>query len=735
MFVRAVRGRGAVLLGVGVGGTVCGALALRGSADASLALMSVVERVLIGGGVAGAWIAGAAGLGWLALGAMERLGGANDSGGASDGVRTAIASGLGVALALWLAHLMGAAGMYAGRMGGWWAWAIPALGMVVMVRAMNGGRTGDGGARGAGAWVMSAALGAGGGVMLAAAANPPGALWRSEAHGYDVLSYHLQLPKEWLAGGRLMGLEHNVYSWLPSYMEAVYLQLGAMMGRAGGDIAAGTGMALYAAAMSHAGLALVCAWMTAVLVRRWLRGAGCAGGAGDEGGEGAGAARLGGAIAGGVMALTPWVVVVSSLAYNEMAACVCVLGALLVVELRGVRGVVRGVAMGVLMGAASGAKPTWLIMAGVAVGAVVLMRTPRRELVGVIAGGAVGGVFAVGPWLVRNGVQSGNPVFPFGAGLFGSGHWSAEQASRFARAHAFDGGLFERVGLLFSADRGVLHGQWSVFFMLAAAGLVAGCAHARTRRLTVMLGVMLALQAAAWMFVGHLQARFLLPLVVAGSAAVGVGAWVVVACARGGARRGGVALVMLGPLVLGVASVHAFVAERDGAPNRFLIGGVEALNGSLFATDGARAFLGAAEEQSPEVMVNLGLGPASRIGLLLLVGDATPLYYTRPVVYHTTWDRSPLGEALERAGGDAGGASRLLRGMGITHVLVNGSEVERLSRYAGGDALESPERVAAFERGMRGGVVMEWPAGAGGRRLIEIEEDARDGVGAGRIGD
>jgi hypothetical protein len=43
-------------------------------------------------------------------------------------------------------------------------------------------------------------------VLLLAACCPPGTLWRSEALGFDVLSYHLQLPREWLAGGRLAPL-------------------------------------------------------------------------------------------------------------------------------------------------------------------------------------------------------------------------------------------------------------------------------------------------------------------------------------------------------------------------------------------------------------------------------------------------------------------------------------------------------------------------------------------------
>ena len=38
------------------------------------------------------------------------------------------------------------------------------------------------------------------GIMLAfvMACNPPGVLWASEYGGFDALSYHLQLPREWI---------------------------------------------------------------------------------------------------------------------------------------------------------------------------------------------------------------------------------------------------------------------------------------------------------------------------------------------------------------------------------------------------------------------------------------------------------------------------------------------------------------------------------------------------------
>ena len=105
-------------------------------------------------------------------------------------------------------------------------------------------------------------------------ATRPAPLWGSEFGGYDVLEYHLELPQEWLAAGRLSPLDHNAYSYLPSYLEAASMHLGAMTlapkatatGGAYGLIA-GEGYRLMACQFLHAGFTMIAAWLVARLVR------------------------------------------------------------------------------------------------------------------------------------------------------------------------------------------------------------------------------------------------------------------------------------------------------------------------------------------------------------------------------------------------------------------------------------------------------------------------------------
>ena len=53
-------------------------------------------------------------------------------------------------------------------------------------------------------------------VALVGACVPPGMLWTpDEPHGYDVVAYHFQVPREWYELGRIVPLKHNVFSYFP----------------------------------------------------------------------------------------------------------------------------------------------------------------------------------------------------------------------------------------------------------------------------------------------------------------------------------------------------------------------------------------------------------------------------------------------------------------------------------------------------------------------------------------
>ena len=56
--------------------------------------------------------------------------------------------------------------------------------------------------------------------MVAGASLFPGLLWKPlDPHPYDVMSYHLQIPREWFDAGRIVQLHDNAFCYFPMGME------------------------------------------------------------------------------------------------------------------------------------------------------------------------------------------------------------------------------------------------------------------------------------------------------------------------------------------------------------------------------------------------------------------------------------------------------------------------------------------------------------------------------------
>ncbi|QKK09963.1 MAG: hypothetical protein HND58_18615 [Planctomycetota bacterium] len=169
---------------------------------------------------------------------------------------------VGVAIMVSLSHLLGVFGLLNG---------VTAIGSCVvgigllLAQIARASRPGTTPARlGPGQIVIAALAMPAAAVLVVAALMPPGWLWGSEYGGFDALSYHLQLPQEWLASGRITPVEHNVYSYLPGYIESAFTHLGALtLAPLDRGLVAGDGWRLLACQGLHAGLVVATAWITA----------------------------------------------------------------------------------------------------------------------------------------------------------------------------------------------------------------------------------------------------------------------------------------------------------------------------------------------------------------------------------------------------------------------------------------------------------------------------------------
>lgn len=610
---------------------------------------------------------------------------------------------LGLGLMMWVSHLVGMLGWLSGAGVGPRAvgWGFVALGVGLALDQLLRGQNGQRADRSATMpwiamiWAPAIAL------LLVAACNPPGALWGSEFGAFDALSYHLQLPKEWAAGERVWPVEHNVYSYLPSLVESAYVHLGAMMpgSREPMDrMLGGDGTWIIASQMLHALWAVVAGLLCGRL------GMACA----ERVGMDSGVCRVIGVLTGALVVSTPWMIVVGSLAYNEAAlVALGAGGALAAMDVRITPGR-RAVLAGVLVGLACGCKPTALVFVGPMVGVMLLVHAPgprAKAWFFTVFLGSIGGLAAIAPWLVRNTIASGNPVFPFAAGVFGSGHWTNEQVARHAANHHAPAGtsVGDRVARLFSAEFGLTHAQFAILLVVIVLGLGGALVWRRSRVLGVCAVVGVLVHAAAWMLLTHMQSRFLITMLAPAAMGFALGsaglvAWVTRGRSLDNARvvvRAALFVLALVPMSQAARSVLLFLAEDSGTPNRLLVFGPGTLTGATFAGEAARGDDAARQElldrlPTYEAFINIGLAPREASGPgegVYLLGDSTPLYVLgtpddrrgSPVVYHTTWDRSPLGDAIAAQPGDPRSWSLALRTRGVRYLLVNFDELGRLT--------------------------------------------------------
>lgn len=480
-------------------------------------------------------------------------------------------------------------------------------------------------------WPIIAAAPAAG-LLIGAACVAPGGLWSSEAFGYDVLSYHLQLPAEWMRRGAITGLEHNVYAYLPSLVEAMFLHLAYWFGSAA--------QAACAAQMLAAMMTLAAAVGVGRIVDTF---------AGDRAGT----------IAAGLYLATPWTLVTGSMAYDEQA--VMLLGAAaLLTALRGDQTMTltqdarRGLIIGLLCGAAMLCKLTAAGMIALPIAAVVIIDRRgggRSQITRLIAFASCAGVM-LALWLIRNGMWTGNPAFPFATELFGSAHWTAEQVARWHAAHTPDVSLLEALRLFAARVLGDFQFGY-ILWPAALIGMILGWRSANHRRVAIAMGLMLIVQLGFWLFMTHHQGRFAIPMLLPACVLIGL-------MFRGGFDREQAAarLAAIGGLIgvglLTIGAIGLYMNQREGAAAVYIDG----VSWQTTLNAQAPVYL-------PTTVIN-ALPPHAKI---YAEAYATPLYFQRPITYHTVWDRSPLGAALEAGG--VSGARQWLIDQGYTHVLID----------------------------------------------------------------
>ncbi len=553
------------------------------------------------------------------------------------------------------------------------------------------------------AWTLAPAVA----ILFLAASTAPGWLWSTEFGGYDALSYHLQLPREWLAYGRIETLSHNVYSALPSFQESATLHLMAMRSQAR--------LAALDAQILHALLALAAAACVGKLAQVCCDRAWDGAGAADPQRESVRAAV--GWSAAAIFLGLPWIIVTGSLAYNEMPMVLMFAAASVVALSSGERFDSKSLtrtlaALAILCAAAMGAKLTAALFVVAPVAFLVMIEFARRiqarELrLGAVARGIVIAVFVgaavLSPWWLRNAYMTGSPFFP----LLGSGGLSTEQLAVFNGAHGASSAshwwknICEQWLLAGLTDSGPAGEPWRPFWSvlpwLATACAAVLVIRRATRRVTATLLAVVLIQVACWLLFTHAKGRFLIPTAVPLAVLAGIAAAHLV-------RSGWLGRTALGSLLVlwCTQPLLAYVTDgplMEGVYSPATGVGIEPLLTGEAGGDGLPAVLAR-------------LGPNARV---VSLGATNVFWWPMIPSYSTVWNTNPVAQAFEVSGGDTERVLNELRTRGFTHLVVDETMLNRWTRSGWLDKRVTPAAVADLARRVR-------PIySAGGTIVFELE--------------
>lgn len=475
---------------------------------------------------------------------------------------------------------------------------------------------------------------------------------------FDVREYHAQVPKEFFQQGRITFLPYNVYGNMPLAAETLGLPAMAVTG----DWWIGT----------LVGKTLIAAFAPLVAVALWSAGK-----------------RFFTPEAGTVAAVcavsTPWIARVSNLGLNEGA--VGFFGGLALyaaaLSIRhsqappGSAGKCRPspipeneqeradpaagtsppkrpsklapagrliLLAGLMAGWAAACKyPALLFVVGPLLGLLLLQHRQRWR--GVLAF-LLGVALTAGPWLGKNAVLAGNPVYPLLHAVFGGQTRTAELDARWRNAHRPPNFAVTDLG------KRLADFAWrSLWMSPIAAPLACLAALSRFRRAALWLGLYLLVVFSLWWLLTHRLDRFLVPVLPVLAMLAGIGAtW--------NDQRNWQRVLLL-VVLIGCGVSFTLIAGPVGGYTKFLAP-LDQLR-----TDPQRV-------NRWHLWLNEQVEPP---GGVLLVGDAQVFDLEVPTWYHTTFDPCPL--EVWSDGGRSAALHKQLAGRKIRYVYIHWPEIAR----------------------------------------------------------
>lgn len=503
---------------------------------------------------------------------------------------------------------------------------------------------------------------------------------------FDVKEYHLEGPKEYFLAGSIHFLPHNVYTSFPFLTEMLSL----------------CGMVLmhdwFSGALVGKTVLMAFAPLTALAVYSLGN-------------------KIAGQQAGGIAALiylsTPWIYRISIIAYTEGALCCYVILSLLALIrwmerlqlMEGKRFSDQPLTLlcGLCAGSAVATKYPGMVLVAIPVGLTMLIALlmNRKPLSGIIRTAAVyviGILLTFGPWMAKNALETGNPVYPLMYSVFGGADWNAELNEKWKQGHARPSPLLKKPLAMWNELRQnvidvTLRSDWQsplMFGLAPLAFLYPG--KRRSFWITVGAGTSILL---VWYTLTHLIDRFWVPVLPIVAVLSGVACVSVKTLLTG---RDQLAVNSLGGTGLwiwrGIQGLMAVTLVYN-----FTFMTIPASGYNAYFADYQQARLSVKPGS-----VQLAENVPGETGKVLFVGEAMVFDAECAYRYNTVFDHSLLEQWTAREVRPGEWKLRTeqeirerFRKEGITHVLVNWNEILRYRTTYGYTDYVSPARIEALE--------------------------------------
>ncbi len=519
---------------------------------------------------------------------------------------------------------------------------------------------------------------------------------------FDVVEYHLGGPKEWFQQGHIARLPHNIYTNFPFLTEMLILagmvlygdwQWGALAGQAAiAGFAPLTALGLFAAG------------------RRWF-------------------SATAGAMAALVYLTSPWTYRISIIAYAEGGLACFLFAALFGVLLFREQFVTVGtpdrrnlinltVVTGMMAGSAMACKYTGLTSVVIPIGCLLFWTTVRHAhharlkwMMIVSLFFSVGVLASVGPWLLKNAMATGNPVYPLAYRIFGGVDRDETLDTKWRNGHAaktYSGWNQRLVDTSVKLTDVAANNDWHSPLMFGLAPLSLLCWLRRRNPETVdplnrpqqqsVIGLTwfyVAWQFANWFLFTHHIDRFYVPMFSAVSLLAGIGiCWPRLLASDARQIQGSTIWKWCaGTIVLASILYNAEVMMYVGG---FNAGRIDLTSAREIAISPRIKWLNQEFES----------GHLPQNTKVLCVGDAGMFHARYPYIYNTVFDRSRFEELCAEPHSDGYQLRDVqeirsrFQQMGITHIDVNWSEIRRYREPGsyGYSEFVQPERFTDLQR-------------------------------------